>query len=71
MEDIRCPGEKSEKLDLVVHACHPSHQEAEAGGSRVQGHPWLHSKLEGSLGYSRPCISVCECACVFVCLCVY
>lgn len=25
--------------------------EPEAGGSEVQGHPWLHSKFEASLGY--------------------
>jgi hypothetical protein len=29
---------------MVVHTCNPSAQEAEAGGSRVQGQPGLHSE---------------------------
>jgi hypothetical protein len=29
---------------MVVHACNPSNQEAEAGGSWVQGQPGLNSK---------------------------
>lgn len=31
-------------------------QEAEAGGSGAQGHPWLLRELEPSLGYARPCL---------------
>ena len=40
----------------MVHICHPSTWEMEAGGSGVQGHPWLHSEFEASLGYMRPCL---------------
>jgi hypothetical protein len=29
---------------MMVHACNPSTHEAEAGESRVQGQPALHSK---------------------------
>lgn len=43
------------KLDAVVHACNSNTPEAEAGGSETQGHPQLHSYLEVSLGYMRPC----------------
>jgi hypothetical protein len=31
------------KLGVVVHTFNPSIQEAEAGGSQVQGQPGLHS----------------------------
>lgn len=41
---------------MVVHACNPCTQEAEAGGQAVQGHNWLHSKFKTSLGYVRPCL---------------
>lgn len=27
--------------------------EVRAGGAEIQSHLWLHSKLEGSLGYRR------------------
>jgi hypothetical protein len=30
---------------VVAHACDPSTQEAEAGGSQVQIQPWLHSEI--------------------------
>lgn len=30
-----------EQLDLVVHTCNLSTREVEAGGSEVQGQPWL------------------------------
>jgi hypothetical protein len=33
------------KLRVVKYACYPSTWEAEAGRSRVQGQPWLHSKI--------------------------
>jgi hypothetical protein len=29
-------------------------RELESGGSQVQGHPWLQSEFEASLGYLRP-----------------
>jgi hypothetical protein len=32
------------KLGVVVHSCNLSTQEAEAGGSLVQGQPGLHSE---------------------------
>ena len=32
------------------------HLEREVGGSVVQGHPQLHSKVEASLGYVRACL---------------
>jgi hypothetical protein len=45
------------RLLTVAHICHPSTQEAEAGGSDVQGHPWFHhSEFEASVGYRRPCL---------------
>jgi hypothetical protein len=31
-------------LDMVVHTCNLSAQEAEAGGSQIWGQPELHSK---------------------------
>lgn len=36
---------------MVVHACNSSSQEGEAGGSGVQGHVYLQSKVETCLGY--------------------
>lgn len=45
------------KLDVIVHVCNLSTQKVEAGGSRVQGHFQLHSELEDSLGYLRPCLN--------------
>jgi hypothetical protein len=27
---------------MVIHICNPSTWEAKAGGSHVQGQPWLH-----------------------------
>lgn len=35
-----------------VHACNTSTWEQEAR-EEVQGHPWLHSKFEACLGYTR------------------
>jgi hypothetical protein len=35
---------------------HPRTQEVEAGGSEVQGDPWLHSEFKTSLEYIRPCV---------------
>lgn len=34
----------------MVYTCNSSAQEADAGGSRVQSHPGLHSELEEQLG---------------------
>lgn len=39
-----------------MHVCYPNTPEVEAGGSEVQDHPQLHSHLEASLGYMRPCL---------------
>lgn len=39
---------------MGVHACDPSIQEVEAGGSGVQDHPQLHSEFKASLAYVRP-----------------
>lgn len=44
---VPCLGQ----LTVVTHICNPNTQKLEAGGPRVQGHPWLHSKFENSLGY--------------------
>lgn len=30
------------KLGIVAYVCTPSTQDAEAGGSEIQGPPWLH-----------------------------
>jgi hypothetical protein len=40
------------KQGIVVHACGSSSLEAEA---EAQGHVWLSSESEASLGYLRPC----------------
>jgi hypothetical protein len=41
---------------MVVHACNPSIQEAEAGRSLILGQLGLHSEFEDSLRYTeRPC----------------
>jgi ribosome-binding protein aMBF1 (putative translation factor) len=34
----------------MEHACNPNTLEPEAGGSEVQGHPWLYNELQASLG---------------------
>lgn len=41
------------KTRNVVHACNPSIQKVEAGGSGVQDHPWL---TDASLNHRRPCL---------------
>lgn len=41
-------------LSLVIYTYNPS--TGEVGGLRVQGHSWVHTKLEASLGYTRPCL---------------
>lgn len=35
-------------LGVAVHACNLSTPELEAGGSKGQGHPWLHRELKAS-----------------------
>lgn len=44
---------------MVAHACNSNTLGCggwgEGGGSEVQGHHWLHSELEASLGHRRPC----------------
>lgn len=40
-------------LLLKPGACDVSTQEVERGQPEIQGHPQLHSHLEGSLGYTR------------------
>lgn len=42
------------KPGIEMHACNPCPRHGKAGKSRVQGHPWLHIKLEDSLGYVEP-----------------
>jgi hypothetical protein len=36
---------------MVVHACHPSTREAEAGGIMSSSHPVLLSEFKANLGY--------------------
>lgn len=46
---------KKQNPTLMVRTCNPSTPEVvEAGGSRIQGHPQVHSKFEASMGYKRP-----------------
>lgn len=40
----------------VLYACHLNIWEVDARGSEVQNHPWLHTNLKVSLGYTRPCL---------------
>jgi hypothetical protein len=42
-----------QKLSIVLHSYNPSTPEQEAEGSEVQGHLWLHSKLEACPGNIR------------------
>lgn len=36
-----------------AHAYNPSTQEVEAGGSEVEGYPWLRIKFQDRLSYMR------------------
>lgn len=43
------PSLAPHRSGIVVHSCGPpTTQRAEAGGSEVQGHPWIHSKPEAA-----------------------
>jgi hypothetical protein len=39
------------ELGMVMHICNPSTQEAEVGGSQVQGHSGPHSEFQASPSY--------------------
>lgn len=47
------PVKKWSKQGVVTQTWNPSTLEVEAGGSRVQSHPQLHSDLEASLEHMR------------------
>lgn len=53
----RIPRPPLQKLSTVAHTCHYSTWEVEAGGSGVQGYPWLQGKFKVSLGYLRDPVS--------------
>lgn len=40
--------------ECASQVCYPGTCEVEAGGSRVQSHPQLHSKFKAALGYVSP-----------------
>jgi hypothetical protein len=42
---------------MAIQACNPSIQQAEAGGSQVQGQPGVHSQFKASLGYTVRSVS--------------
>lgn len=39
---------------VLLLACGPITWDLDAGGSGIQGHPWLHSKIETSISFRRP-----------------
>lgn len=60
----------SHRLDVVAYVRDHSTQGVETGGLGVQGHLWLHSGFETSLGYLSTCVSfpwilLCVFFCVF------
>lgn len=40
----------------MVHIATPAYRKRETEESEILGHPWLHGKLETSLGYTKPCL---------------
>lgn len=55
------PGVQSptpNKLGMVAHTCNPRIEAVEARGSRIQGHPQIHSKMNTSPRYRRPWFKV-------------
>ena len=49
--------EGGKPAEVVLASFDPGTWEVDAGGARVQGHPWLQSEFKASLGYGRPCLS--------------
>ena len=47
---------RSQLFELPPHLFRSGVGPLQAGGSKVQGHLWLYSKLEVSVGYIRPCL---------------
>jgi hypothetical protein len=45
------PMKKISVLNVVVHVCNPSTQEADAGESQVQGHPRVQRDFKANLSY--------------------
>ena len=41
---------------VAALACDPNISEVEGRGPGVQGHSWLHSEFQASLGYMKPCL---------------
>lgn len=52
--ESKTESEGSRDLSVVTHTCNHTTRTLWRGGSRTQGHPWLHSKLETSLGFIDP-----------------
>lgn len=50
------PAPAPHKPNVVLHACDPSTQEVDTGGSEVQGHPEPYNKHKASVGYMTPCL---------------
>ena len=52
------PKKKLANRNNTNHDCvctyNPSTWELEAGGSGIQGYPWLHIKFQASQGYKEP-----------------
>lgn len=59
-EDVECLPGMQEALSVISAPSNPSTQEMEAGGSKVQGHPWSHCEFNASMGHTRHCLSYTE-----------